>query len=123
MMVIMALVTTVMTGPLLDVTYPQRRVARDIAEAERAALGDEAVDRMLWWLSRPVADNEVPLEIAVTMLVGARPAEIVVADLQPQGRLLDLGSGLSGELAEMAAAMERQSCWSRAARSSASRSG
>ncbi len=107
MMVIMALVTTVMTGPLLAFTYPQRRVARDIAEAERAALGDEAVDRILV-LSRPGADNEVPVEIAVTMLAGARPAEIVIADLQPQGRLLDLGSGLSGELADMAAAMESQ---------------
>lgn len=107
MMVIMALVTTVMTGPLLGFTYPQRRVARDIAEAERAALGEEAVDRVLV-LSRPVADNKVPLEVAVAMLAGARPAEIVVADLQPQGRLLDLGSGLSGELAEMAAAMESQ---------------
>ena len=39
MMVIMALVTTVMTGPLLGLAYPQRRVVRDIAEAERAALG------------------------------------------------------------------------------------
>ncbi len=107
MMVIMALVTTVMTGPLLAFTYPQRRVARDIAEAERMALGVEAVDRIVV-LSRPGADNEVPLDIAVTMLAGARPAEIVVADLQPQGRLLDLGSGLSGELAEMAAAMESQ---------------
>ena len=107
MMVIMALVTTVMTGPLLGFTYPQRRVARDIAEAERAALGIEAVDRILV-LSRPDAHNEVPVDVAVTMLAGARPAEIVIADLQPQGRLLDLGSGLSGELAEMAAAMERQ---------------
>lgn len=107
LMVIMALVTTVMTGPLLNFTYPQRRVARDIAEADRAALGEEAVDRILV-LSRPGARNEVPLEVGVAMLAGARPAEVVVADLQPQGRLLDLGSGLSGELAEMAAAMERQ---------------
>ena len=107
LMVIMALVTTVMTGPLLGFTYPQRRVARDIAEAERATLGAEAVDRILV-LSRPGADNAVPLELAITMLAGARPAEVVVADFQPQGRLLDLGSGLSGELADMAAAMESQ---------------
>ncbi len=40
MMVIMALVTTVMTGPLLHFAYPARRINRDIAEAERAALGD-----------------------------------------------------------------------------------
>jgi Kef-type K+ transport system membrane component KefB len=107
LMVIMALVTTVMTGPLLGFTYPQRRVARDIAEAERAALGEEAVDRILV-LSRPGADNEVTLELAVAMLAGAQPAEVVMAELQPQGRLLDLGSGLSGELADMAAAMESQ---------------
>ena len=34
--------------------------------------------------------------------------EIVVAALEPQSRRLDLGSGLTDELAEMAAAMERQ---------------
>ncbi|HWJ82008.1 MAG TPA: cation:proton antiporter [Nocardioides sp.] len=107
MMVVMALVTTVMTGPLLGFAYPARRVARDIAEAERAALGEEAVDRVLV-VSRPGADDAAALDCAVAMLGSARPAEIVVADLQPQGRLLEVGSGLSGELAEMAAAMERQ---------------
>ncbi|WP_275693209.1 cation:proton antiporter [Nocardioides sp. TF02-7] len=107
MMVVMALVTTVMTGPLLGVAYPARRVARDIAEAERAALGDEAVDRVLV-LSRRDADNQVAVGLAVAMLAGARPAELVVADLQPQGRPLEVGSGLSGELAEMATQMERQ---------------
>lgn len=107
LMVIMALVTTVMTGPLLGFTYPQRRVARDIAEAERAALGAEAVDRILV-LSRTDQDDSVLVEIAAAQLAGAQPAEIVVADLQPQGRALEVGSGLSLELAEMASAMERQ---------------
>lgn len=107
LMVIMALVTTVMTGPLLSFTYPQRRVARDIAEAERAALGEEAVDRILV-LARDGQDNRLPVELAVAALAGARPAEIVLADLTPQGRPLEVGSGLSLDLAEMAAAMERQ---------------
>ncbi|THJ02623.1 cation/H(+) antiporter, partial [Nocardioides sp.] len=107
MMVVMALVTTVMTGPLLGFAYPARRVARDIAEAERAALGDEAVDRILV-LARPRQSSSVLVELAVAQLAGARPAEIVVADLQPQGRPLEVGSGLSLELAEMAEAMERQ---------------
>ncbi|WP_435768958.1 cation:proton antiporter [Nocardioides sp. SYSU DS0651] len=107
MMVVMALVTTVMTGPLLSFAYPARRVARDIAEAERAALGEEAVDRMLV-LARTGQDNAVLVELAAAQLAGARPAEIVVADLQPQGRPLEVGSGLSLELAEMAEAMERQ---------------
>ncbi|GAA1547398.1 cation:proton antiporter [Nocardioides humi] len=107
MMVIMALVTTVMTGPLLGFTYPQRRVARDIAEAERAALGEEAVDRILV-LARDDQDNRLPVELAVAALAGARPAEIVLADLTPQGRPLEVGSGMSLDLAEMASAMERQ---------------
>lgn len=107
MMVVMALVTTVMTGPLLGLVYPQRRVARDIAEAERAALGEEAVDRILV-LARHGQDNRLPVELAVAALAGARPAEIVLADLTAQGRPLEVGSGLSLDLAEMAAAMERQ---------------
>lgn len=107
LMVIMALVTTVMTGPLLSFTYPQRRVARDIAEAERAALGEEAVDRILV-MARDGQDNQVVVDLAVAALAGARPAEIVLADLTPQGRPLEVGSGLSLDLADMAAAMERQ---------------
>lgn len=107
MMVIMALVTTVMTGPLLDLAYPKRRVARDIAEAERAALGDEAVDRILV-LARDGQDNRLLVDLAHGALAGARPAEIVIADLTPQGRPLEVGSGMSLDLAEMAAAMERQ---------------
>lgn len=107
MMVIMALVTTVMTGPLLGFTYPQRRVARDIAEAERAALGEEAVDRILV-LARDGQDNRLLVDLAHAALAGARPAEVVIADLTPQGRPLEVGSGMSLDLAEMAAAMERQ---------------
>ncbi|HWJ65133.1 MAG TPA: cation:proton antiporter, partial [Nocardioides sp.] len=107
LMVIMALVTTVMTGPLLAFTYPQRRVARDIAEAERAALGEEAVDRILV-LARDGQDNRLLVDLAVGALGGARPAELVITDLTPQGRPLEVGSGMSLELAEMAEAMERQ---------------
>ncbi len=107
LMVIMALVTTVMTGPLLGFTYPQRRVARDIAEAERAALGEEAVDRILV-LAHDGQDNRLLVDLAIGALGGARPAEIVIADLTPQGRALEVGSGMSLDLAEMAAAMERQ---------------
>ncbi|MEQ6903399.1 cation:proton antiporter [Nocardioides sp. YIM 152588] len=111
MMVVMALVTTVMTGPLINLAYPARRVARDIAEAERAALGAEAVDRVLV-LGRRDRPGEVALELATILLAAASdregPREVVVAELEPQGRRLALGSGLSGELADVAAAMERQ---------------
>ncbi|GAA5144373.1 cation:proton antiporter [Nocardioides marinquilinus] len=108
MMVIMALVTTVMTGPLLRLAYPDRRVARDIAEAERVALGVEARDRVL---VVAIADRDSTglVDLAVGLLRGGMTPEIVVAALEPQvNRRLEMGSGLTDELAEMAAAMERQ---------------
>ena len=39
MLVLMALITTAMTGPLLKRVYSDRVMQRDIAAAERAALG------------------------------------------------------------------------------------
>ena len=39
LMVVMAIVTTGMAGPLLKVIYPNRIMERDIAEADRSALG------------------------------------------------------------------------------------
>jgi Kef-type K+ transport system membrane component KefB len=108
MMVIMALVTTVMTGPLLKFAYPDRRVNRDIAEAERAALGDAASDRVLV-IAQEGRSSQAMVELAAGLLEGStRSTEIVVASLAPQVRKLEVGTGLSGELAEMAAAMERQ---------------
>ncbi len=108
MMVIMALVTTVMTGPLLQFAYPARRVNRDIAEAERAALGDAASDRALV-IAQEGRNSQAMVELAANLLeASTRSTEIVVAALAPQVRKLEVGTGLSGELAEMAAAMERQ---------------
>ena len=47
LMVVMALVTTAMTGPMLAVIYPKRLIDRDIADAERAALSAGAAYRVL----------------------------------------------------------------------------
>jgi len=40
-MIVMAIVTTAMAGPLLHFIYPERFVRRDIEEADRIALGTE----------------------------------------------------------------------------------
>jgi len=107
MLVVMAVVTTVMTAPLLSLAYPKRRVARDVAEAERAALGDEVATRVLV-VATPDTDSSTLVEVAFGLLDGTRPAEVVVAALEPQIKKLEMGSGLTDELAEMAATMERQ---------------
>lgn len=108
LLVIMAVVTTVMTGPLLGVTYPRRRVLRDIAEAERAALGD-AFRRNVLVVPPPGADLEVAAAMVETAVhLSPADAEVVVADLEDQrATRLDLGSGLGDELASIAASMER----------------
>jgi Kef-type K+ transport system membrane component KefB len=108
LLVIMALVTTMMTGPLLRRTYPDRRVARDIAEAERAKLGGEAAAFRALVVADPERDNLGRIEVALALVDPERPAEIVVASLQRQRhRRLDVGTGLTDELAAITSSMER----------------
>ncbi len=118
LMVVMALVTTVMTGPLLALIYPKRRVDRDIAEAEKAALGVPAAYRVLLVVQSPTGDTE-PLALAADLagdlsggtvaLDGGAPvrAEVVLSHLLPYRRpgRLEVGSGLSGELLELTRVM------------------
>jgi Kef-type K+ transport system membrane component KefB len=102
LMVVMALVTTAMTGPLLRWIYPDRLIARDIAEAERAALGEHTVYRVVAVLPSLPSGRDLAA-LAATLATGHRPAEVVLAHLHPypEGRL-EVGLGLSSELAEMA---------------------
>ncbi|GEP34816.1 sodium:proton antiporter [Nocardioides szechwanensis] len=107
MLVVMAVVTTIMTGPLLHFAYPARRVARDIAEAERIALGDQASTRVLL-VATPDQDDTAALDVAIGLVRLELNPEVVVAALEPQlvGKL-EMGSGLTDELAKMTASMER----------------
>jgi Kef-type K+ transport system membrane component KefB len=57
MLVLMALITTVSSGPLLRLVYPDRWLARDIAEAERAAA--DATDRVVAVVDDPGAAGGV----------------------------------------------------------------
>ena len=53
MLVLMALITTAMTGPLLKRVYSDRVMQREIAEAERAALGVTDAYRVLVLVDDP----------------------------------------------------------------------
>ncbi|WP_281905998.1 cation:proton antiporter [Phytohabitans aurantiacus] len=107
MMVVMALVTTAMAGPLLAVVYPQRTIERDILEAERAAAAAPAGYRVL--VSLPAGDAARPLVDQAADLAAAAggPAEVVLSRLVPAPTTpLEVGSGLSEELLAMTAAMD-----------------
>jgi Kef-type K+ transport system membrane component KefB len=66
LMVLMALITTVMTEPLLRRVYPDRVVAREVAAAERAELGDPDAFTVVVGFpgDRPAADAAGLVELA-----------------------------------------------------------
>ena len=108
LMVVMAILTTGMAGPLLKVIYPTRIMERDIAEADRAALGSTAAHRILVLVDDPQTAG--PLIDVGARLAASRPnSELVLSHLvphQPAG-LLEVGSGLGGELLQMTQTMAR----------------
>jgi Kef-type K+ transport system membrane component KefB len=105
LMVIMALVTTAMTGPAMQLIYPKRLIDRDIAEADRAALGQAPAYRLVVTTTGAPSDATVVAVAAALVRRHSQP-ELVVSRLLPyRTARLEVGTGLSGELAEMAEAM------------------
>lgn len=108
LLVVMAVVTTVITEPLLRVAYPDRLIKRDIDAADRAALAAPPSYRVL------VATDDVgrvqPLaDVAVALVRGREPAQIVLSHfrLTPgPNQTLGISSGMTTELAEIAESLE-----------------
>ncbi|MBE7189189.1 cation:proton antiporter, partial [Jatrophihabitans endophyticus] len=108
LLVVMAVVTTAMTGPLLRLVYPERLINRDIADAARASL-EGAAYRVLVLLAPepdPVGD---PLLVrsGVDLAAGRVPAQVVVVRLLAQrpAQRLEVGTGLGTELMLMTRTM------------------
>lgn len=105
LMVVMAIVTTVMAGPLLTLIYPKRRIERDIAEAEQSALGVPDAYRVAVVVAEP-ATAAPRVDLGLDLIGNKRPAELVLSHLKPYAApSLEVGSGLSGELLEMTRTM------------------
>jgi Kef-type K+ transport system membrane component KefB len=110
MMVVMALVTTVMAGPLLSLVYPRRLVERDALAAQRPA-APPAGYRVLVWLpggatGAALVDLAADLAGRGAAAAGGGPGEVVLSRFVPYpARPLDVGTGLSEELLGMTAAM------------------
>ncbi|MGY1665614.1 cation:proton antiporter [Geodermatophilus sp. SYSU D00696] len=116
LMVIMAVVTTVMTSPLLNVIYPQRILDRDIAAAERAEMGlteaytvvvvvdDVDRDAGLVDLACDLVGREQPAQVVLTRVVRrSRPKPEVSSGL---GADLELMATVAGELRTLARQVE-----------------
>jgi Kef-type K+ transport system membrane component KefB len=102
LLVVMAVVTTVMTAPLLRITYPPRAVQRDIEAAERAALGLPDAFTVLVVVGDPEADAQL-VQLAADIAGLERPAHLVLSRVLPARPGLEVASGLGQELGLIAA--------------------
>ncbi|MDQ3716578.1 MAG: cation:proton antiporter [Actinomycetota bacterium] len=100
LLVVMAVVTTMMTEPLLRLVYPRRLVERDIAEAERAALGESEAHTVLVVLDEQHR-SEAFVAAACDLVGLERPARLVLASMVQRGPSLQVASGLGVELAAL----------------------
>ncbi len=98
MLVVMALVTTAMAGPLLNLVYPDRLVRADIAAAQKTALDTPDAYTMLVALDDRPADHEL-VGLASELIGHERPAALVLSRLPPAPPTpVELGSGRAADL-------------------------
>lgn len=84
LMIVMAIVTTMMAGPLLHLIYPDRFVVADIAEADRAALGTAAGQRILVLIEAP--ETAAPLvDIGAALVASREHSQLILCHLLAQG--------------------------------------
>jgi Kef-type K+ transport system membrane component KefB len=104
LLVIMAVVTTLMTSPLLRLVYPPRILERDIAEAERAAMGLEDAYTVVVVVDDPDRDSAL-VRLACDMIGHESPAQVVIARvIRRTTPKPEVASGLGADLALLASA-------------------
>lgn len=105
MLVVMAVFTTIITEPILRLVYPEKILARDIAEAEKAALG--VIDAYRVVVAVDDLDTAATtVDLAGDLVAGEDPAEVVLCRFSCSRGGLEVGSGLVTELAEVASSLE-----------------
>ncbi|HWF79168.1 MAG TPA: cation:proton antiporter [Streptosporangiaceae bacterium] len=107
LMVVMAIVTTGMAGPLLRVIYPNRIIERDITEADRSALGRAGAHRVVVLVDDTATAGSL-VDLAARIARSRSNTDVVLAHLVSvaPGERLEVGSGLGGELLQMTQTMD-----------------
>jgi nucleotide-binding universal stress UspA family protein len=98
----MAVVTTMMAGPLLRLIYPDRFLVRDLAEADRAMLGTAAAHPILVLIEAPEAAAAL-VEVGAALAASREHSGLILVHVGADQResRLDTGTGLGGELLDM----------------------
>lgn len=102
-LVLMAVFTTVITEPLLRLVYPDKLLARDVAEAERLALGLVDAYRVVAVVEPDGSDGLV--DLGVTLLGTEDPAELLLTQFEAS-RQVEVGAGLLSQLTGIAAGFD-----------------
>jgi Kef-type K+ transport system membrane component KefB len=108
LMVVMALVTTAMSGPLLKWIYPDKIMQRDRAAADRAAVTGGSAHRVVVLVDQPETAGPL-VDVGADLAATRAGSELVLAHLVPvrsSGRL-EVGTGLGGELMQMTVVMSQ----------------
>jgi Kef-type K+ transport system membrane component KefB len=107
LMVVMAIVTTGMAGPLLRYIYPNRIMERDITEADRSAVGRAGTRRVVVLVDDLLTATSL-VDLATNIAKSRSNTEVVLAHLvaNEPGERLEVGSGLGGELLRMTHTMD-----------------
>jgi Kef-type K+ transport system membrane component KefB len=103
-LVLMAVITTIMTGPLLKLVYPNDVLEREIIEAERASLGVIDAYRVVVAVEEPERDGLLA-NVGAALLAYEDPAELVLTRFIESGPPLEVASGLTFDLAEVASGL------------------
>uniref|UniRef100_UPI003D8FF452 cation:proton antiporter n=1 Tax=Gordonia sp. B7-2 TaxID=3420932 RepID=UPI003D8FF452 len=110
MLVVMALVTTVLTAPLLRLVYPDSVVANDIAEAERLALAAGSANRAMVVLTDLDASVDELLHRHRRLFGAAAGYDVVLAgvlSVTAPAKRLEVGVPIMPDFAAMASAVEK----------------
>ena len=103
-LVLMAIFTTVITEPLLRLVYPDKMLARDVADAERAALGLIDAYRVVAVVEPEGSEGLV--DTGVALLGTEDPSELLLTRFEATGPRNEVGAGLLGQLAGIAAGFD-----------------
>ncbi len=108
LMVVMALVTTAMGGPLLRWIYPDKIMERDRAAADRAAVAGGAAHRVVVLVDEPETAGPL-VDVGADLAATRAGSELVLAHLVPvrPASRLEVGTGLGGELMQMTVVMRQ----------------
>ncbi|GEE03432.1 sodium:proton antiporter [Gordonia spumicola] len=107
MMVVMALVTTAMAGPLLSVIYPPKVIEKDIEALERRALTAGSATRVMMVIGDLSPDVDELAKRHAGLLATGAGADVIVAGVLPKESSADASSFAVPDFAAMAAAIEK----------------